>query len=270
MSSFFSLEGQRQRLSNVAKVLTQAVNPFDTNAITANVENKTAKALLQFVANNPYSASAIAAVPATASARSAVASGISALSTGTKVAAAGATLVVVPAVAVSEKSRVAVLNAASTVTPERFAKLGSDLGGFVENPSVDGLIGLAKGNKGVLTAAALASAAVIGPSAVVAGANIGNTLAIKENTRAVRDVLPASLSSEQKVAPSEPNGIAGLSTTSPEASKTTADVNTVTPATPVLPNTTPRKTIGRKKKRKVNKGACKERCRAKRLIVQFC
>jgi len=258
-NSFFSIAGQKERLTNTYEVLKQAVNPFDTNSITANVSNTTLKAGLEFVANNPYTTAAIVAVPASAPARTLISNTVATASLTTKAVATAGVLVVAPALLTSEKARTTAINTASSITPERIVKFGADAGKLVDTPSVQGLKDLVSENKGVIALGALTAAALGGTGALITGSNIANTLAVKENTRAVRSVIPA-----------EPGSIGGLSTTSPTASKRPADVSPLIPGEPVLPNEVQRQPVRRKYKRKVNKHACDIGTRGKRFVISEC
>jgi len=65
---FFSVAGQKERLSNAAAVLGIAANPFRKDRIKANTSSVKANKALEVVANNPYSTAAVATVVANPSA----------------------------------------------------------------------------------------------------------------------------------------------------------------------------------------------------------
>jgi hypothetical protein len=101
-NSFFSVAGQKERISNVGKVLgiaTGIYNPTKTT-IQANTSSKTANKVIEAVSNHPYASAGIVAAGVTAAklAPSIVASAStkapsvigSSFSTGTKLAVAGA------------------------------------------------------------------------------------------------------------------------------------------------------------------------------------
>ena len=76
-SSFFSIAGQKERLTNVVDVLKQSLNPFSKEKPVANVNNKVLKAGLEFVAANPYTSAALVAAPAAAGSRALITTSIS-------------------------------------------------------------------------------------------------------------------------------------------------------------------------------------------------
>lgn len=224
-NSFFSFSGQKERLSNVAAVLNIAVNPFSKDKVVANVSSPTAKAALEFGANNPYTTAGIVSLGAASVTRTAISSGIAGLSTGTKVAAGAVGIAAVPALATSERLRVAAIKTVGTVTPERLAKLGSDTGKVVETPSPENLLGFVKENKGPL--AFLGVAALVTGGARTAGiaSTALNTIATNRNTNAtlnpadVKIVLPSAPSTS----PQKEIASAGLSSNAIPTTKS-ADV----------------------------------------------
>jgi|GEM_PF-4898492 len=57
-NKFFSVKGQKERLTNVKNVLKIAVNPVSKQKIVANTKNKTVNKVLETVANHPYATAA--------------------------------------------------------------------------------------------------------------------------------------------------------------------------------------------------------------------
>lgn len=132
---FFSIKGQVERLKNVGAVLSQSLNPFSNIKPVANVQNKTIKAGLEFVAANPYTTAAIATLPASAPARAAVGGAIGSLSTGIKVLGGAVVTIGTGAVISSPQAAKTVTKIAGSVTPESLLRLGSNVGKGVENVS---------------------------------------------------------------------------------------------------------------------------------------
>jgi len=58
---FFTPEGQKERIANMAEVMKIAINPFDKDRIVSNVNQKQVDWLLETGANNPYKVAATAA-----------------------------------------------------------------------------------------------------------------------------------------------------------------------------------------------------------------
>lgn len=133
-NKFFSVAGQKERLTNVVNVLKSSLNPFDKNKVVANVENKTAKAALEFVANNPYTtaglatgATAIIKAPVAAAAKVAKV----AISNPVKSSLA---VVAVGAAAKSQTVRTTLIKSAGKLTPENLLQVGAKTGEFIDQP----------------------------------------------------------------------------------------------------------------------------------------
>ena len=186
-SSFFSVAGQVERLTNVVNVVKSAINPFDSNTIKANVSNPVAKAGLEFVANNPYSTAAVIATAGSSTARTAVAKVVTSLSTTTKVIAGGAALVAVPAIVSSPKIQGVTVNTISSITPEKLVKLGSGIGKVTEAATVSSGIDFLKENKGVLGVVGGVTAAIVGAKVAAPLVNYMNIRATQQNTGALQN-----------------------------------------------------------------------------------
>lgn len=194
-NSFFSVAGQKERLSNVVATLGAAVNPFDSSKVVANVSNPTGKAVLELAANNPYTTALAVAVPASAPARAAVGSTVSGLSTGTKLALTAGALITVPAVVTSQKTQVAATKAIGGLTPEALSSFGADLGRTVDAPSWESAQNLIKEHP--VTTAALGTVAGLAIGGTVAhlaeaGSRTINSLELAANTNAM-DKLAAGV-----------------------------------------------------------------------------
>lgn len=250
MVSFSSiLEDQKKRLTNVkdtlliagskvintstfglAGALIPAIKTESQGSIIANVENKSLKAGLEFVANNPATVAAVAAGGTLAIKNpTTVVKAISSLSTKSKVIAGVSAVTVVPAVSnlvVSNPEKA--LGLVSDITPESsisyFQKL-SDV------RSVDDALELAKSNP-TLTAIGIGGLLVAGGAAtkglVATGASIYNTLALKDATDLVR-----GLDKAERLGDAKNQNIPTTSTSYPDS-----------PYIPDISNTPPISTVG--------------------------
>jgi hypothetical protein len=244
-NSFFSLSGQVERFTNVGAVLSQSLNPFsknkpsvDTNIIKNPVIAAAANALVQ----HPFVTALAVAAPLSSTGRSVIASGVKALPTSVKILGGIAAIPVASAVIKSPKSQVAIINTISK-TPESLVNLGSDVGTFVENPSLKNATNIITENKyaaGFLAAAALTSG---GLASFGLASNALNTQAIRQNTESVKQ----SGIQEIKIADIKPVEVKLIQ---PEVPKVVTPTQTLTP-TPVKKKK--KKKVTKKKKKKVIK-----------------
>jgi len=165
---FLSVEGQRERFSNVAQVLKTSVNPFDRSRVSANIRNKTLDRAVEFAANRPFETAALAAAPFSSGVRKNIVRGVSKLSPVKKAITASAAALGIGVLGTSEKARVTSLSALETVTPSNFLRAGAELGNVIENPNRDNTQEFFQNNKGLLVAGALATATVFGAKAAPA------------------------------------------------------------------------------------------------------
>lgn len=261
---FFSLAGQKERLTNVANVLSIAANPFSSGKVTANVQNSTVKAATEFIANNPYTTAAIVATGGSGAGRTAVSTAISGLSTSTKVAAAVISIPAASALASSERSRTAVINTASDLTPEKLAKFGNRVGTAIENPNLSTLKDAAFENKTLLIAAGAATVAAGGTAALGALGTYQNTQAVKANTR----VAEATIVNVPKQ--DAPNIVVNVPPTplSPSSSAPTTPISAspAAVASPVAAAPAPKKKKKAKKKAKKTKKNIKKKPKKKKNV----
>jgi len=254
---FLSLAGQKERISNVGAVLASSLNPFDKTKVVANTPSKTTNAALEFGANNPFTTAALVAAPFSSGVKSAVSSAIGKLGLGTKVAAAAAATVAVPALATSEKARVAAINVASGLSAEKLVALGAQSGNLIDNPTLAGAKDLLSQNKVLAAAGGVALIAAI-PAAASTIATFTNTQAVRENSK----LAAASLSSAKDAStPKEPPLPAQpVTSTAQGGAPSTANVMAAAPPVAATPDSpakiSPQPRIAtRRKKRKAYKCA---------------
>jgi len=180
-NNFFSIAGQKERLSNVKNVFATLI-PGSKDKIVANVSNPVGKAALEGLANHPFTSAAILTVPFAAGARTAIVSSVAKSSLKTKVALSAGALIAGPAILKSPKTQTKLIQGI-TSTPDSFANIGMNLGKFVEDPSIQSAKTIFTENPvvaGIIGGAGLLGAGKVG----LAAAGI---LATKENTRAIRE-----------------------------------------------------------------------------------
>lgn len=170
-SPFFSLSGQKERLANVGSTLLSAITG---KGVIADTGNQTANKILSTAASNPFTTAGIAAVAVSpTSAANLLKSGFGALSPTGKIVAVAATPVVIGAVASNPS-----LIGKTARAPKELSQFGSDVGGFVKNPSIESAKNIIKGSPLISTGIAAAGIAAIGPG-------LANTIATAANTRAL-------------------------------------------------------------------------------------
>lgn len=186
-NSFFSIAGQKERLTNVVSVLGAALNPFDKTKVEANISNPLLKSATEFVANNPYTTAAIVAAPIASGTRGAIASTISKAPTVVKVGSVAAGLVAVPAIVSSPKAASKVVDVVGTVTPEKLVNLGAGAGSLLETPSVSSAKEFVKENAATLGTLTAASALIALPTAIKTVSSISQTQSAKKAAQATED-----------------------------------------------------------------------------------
>lgn len=168
---FLSVAGQKERLVNVADVLS---SPFkftgEKTKVIANVNNPLLKSGLEFVANNPLETAFLA----TPMGYGSVIKGISSLPTKVKVAGSAIGLVALPAAISNPNLGAAAINLVSSITPTQLVKTGiaggqatKDIGKEPGKETLQKVIDFAKENKNTLlvggaTAAAFALPTIFG------------------------------------------------------------------------------------------------------------
>lgn len=240
-SDFFSVAGQKERLQNVVDVVSTAFNPFSKDKVVANVQDATAKATLEFVANNPYTTAGIISAGAAAPARSAIGSAVSGLSTTTKLVAGAATVAAVPALATSERLRVGAIKAIDTVTPEKIASFGAKTGNVVQNPSSGNLKNYLKEEAPLIATAVGATALIGGLRAAGVASTALSVIATEQNTKATEKAVAAAQAAPAQLATAYQNAYAkaapalgGLG--APGTPSQTANVMPQTPMTATTPD----------------------------------
>lgn len=254
-NSFFSFAGQKERLQNVASVLSISVNPFSKDKVSSNASSPTVKAATAFVANNPYTTAAVVATGGSAAGRSVVATAVSKLSTGTKVIASIAAIPIATALGTSSRARSTAINTASDLTPEKLAKFGNRVGTAIEKPNLQNLKDAAFENKTLVAAGAVAAVAAGGTAALGALSTYQNTQAVKANTQAAE----ATIVNVPKADPVNvtvnvpPNPVQQGSTTSTTNTLPVQDTATAPVAVAPTPTTKTKKKAKKKAKKKPKK-----------------
>jgi hypothetical protein len=118
-NKFFSIAGQKERLTNVKEVVGQSISIFSGGPKpTANVTNKTGKAALEYLGKNPVSSGIILASGGTALGRGVVVKAVTSLGVKAKVGLALAGISTTALAVKSPKARVDIIKVASYLTPE--------------------------------------------------------------------------------------------------------------------------------------------------------
>jgi hypothetical protein len=184
---FFSIAGQVERISNVGAVLNAAFNPFSKTTVQANVSNPILKTGLETVANHPYIAAGVVAggaavgLPRIAQTTSYVASSIvkaHPLTTAAAVVTAPISIPFVANILANPKVQKTIAEA-----PASSAKVGEDISGLINEPSLDNGIKFVKEHPAFSAAAITAALVAIGYSAVT----ISQILATRNNTKAINE-----------------------------------------------------------------------------------
>ena len=236
-NKFFSVAGQKERLANASNTLLSAVG-IKKGGVQSNTGVKVLDNALSATASRPFSTAGVVAgvinpTGAIASVKAVggvVASEFSKLSLGAKAVAVVSTPVVASAVVSSPKLRSSIAAA-----PSSLSNFGANIGGLVENPSIENLTKIAKDNP-VLTGLAGATGLVaIG----AAGRGVAGIIATSQNTKALKESTQGSAVVESAVLN--------------EPAKTSSPVGTPILAPPVSTSSvTPRRNIvgGARRRRK--------------------
>lgn len=171
-SKFFSKAGQKERFKNVFETF----KAIPTGKVRANVKNKTLKAGLEFVGNNPFTTAGLI-TPAGLIGKSVATKGITSTLTGiankvgglsTKTKVIGSTVGVLTGSTLLATPKDKAVKVLGGLTPESFARAGSDIGGAISGRK--GILDIIKENPVIASVGALAGLTVAGkallPSAV--------------------------------------------------------------------------------------------------------
>jgi hypothetical protein len=184
---FFSIAGQKERISNVGKTLNAAFNPFSKDKVVANVSNTTLKSALEGVANHPYIAAAAVAAPITAvKYPAAAASAVKAILPTSKKGVI-ASVVAAPIIAgVVAKAPAKTLGAVANA-PSALFNVGSNTGSLISDPSVGNLKNLVTENPVIVGGAAAVAAALLVKGLAPTIAATRQTDAIRDQTEAIKN-----------------------------------------------------------------------------------
>jgi hypothetical protein len=196
---FFSVQGQIERLTNVAQTLNAAFNPYSKDTVHANVSNPTVKAVLEVAANHPYITAGLIAGGVTAGTGKLLSTGKELLNVGKSagvslakaypLVTAGAVIsspVSVPFVYQLAKSKKVQETLISL--PSSAAQAGKDLSKLVDEPTLEKGIQYVKDHP-ALTAAVLTTIFLsLGYSSVM----ISQILATRGNTKAIEEASKGS------------------------------------------------------------------------------
>lgn len=270
-SSFFSIAGQKERLTNavltvgaaiqnvgstltfgaISKSNISATNPGSTlgkvGAIIANNPAQTAG--IAAIAVNP--SGAVAAIKATGSAvATAVKSTFSSLSPLGKVATIATAPIAVSAIAQSPKLQSGIANAPSSLT-----NFGTNVGKFVENPSGATASAILRENPVIAAGVVAAGISSVGLAAGSLITSVANTVTTRENTTAL-----ASLRNDLSNAPAIGQSFVGTSQPASVLTGTIAPTELQTmPVTQLVPSTNKtavytKRTSSVKRKSNIRKG----------------
>lgn len=208
---------------NALNVVKQAINPFSqASPITANTSSKTANAILESAANNPYTTAALFAGGGGA-VSSVGKSIISKASTTTKLAAGAAGLIGGGFLVGSPESSSTIVKGVSMLTPESLTKYGGAIAGLKKDFSGQNALRVAESNPLITGALAAAGLLVLGKGA----SGAVNAYTTAENTRQIKesnDLIGKSLTGDYKQA-QEVNNIATTNKNDVELAKIAAENN---------------------------------------------
>jgi len=159
--------------------------------IVSSAKNPTVNKVLTTVANKPAQAALVpAAAAAPAAAASLVKSGASAAgsafakaSTGTKVATVLVAPTAVGILSSSKKARESISN-----YPSAASNFGRNVGGFIDQPSVESAKKVFRENPGITSAALAGGAFIAGKTAIGAASAIATNTAVRANTSALEQI----------------------------------------------------------------------------------
>jgi hypothetical protein len=182
---FLSVAGQKERLSNVVNTLKASVF---SGKVQANVSNPTLKKVLETASNNPFTTAGVIAGAINPSGALATAqAGASKLYTSftsaklaTQVAVVGGSVVGANILVSSPKARQTVME-----TPSSLANVGKNVGGYIENPSVENASKIFKENPAIVGGLGLIGISLAGYKAASALSGALQTSAINKNTKAI-------------------------------------------------------------------------------------
>lgn len=203
-SRFFTKAGQKERLANVGNVFKSIATG---RKVVANVRNKTFKAALEFGANNPFTTAGLitpvgligksVAAQGVKSTLAGVAGRVGRLSTKTKIIGGTAGILAGSAALSAPKDKV--IRVAGGLTPESFARAGTDVGKAISGRK--SIFDVAKENPVIAATAALAGAAVVGRAALPA---VAGAIQSQRQIKATKDLGKSIAGPAAAVVPSVP------------------------------------------------------------------
>jgi len=256
INPFFSLAGQKERLTNVAATLKAAVTG---SGVVSSTGLKPLDTVLSAAASHPFTTASLVAVAASPAATSALGKAVASTSTTTKVVAGAGALIAVPAV-ISNPQLGASAVAKTVSAPSALSNLGRDVGTWSKSPTLGGAVDVLQKNKGA--AAVIAGVGIIaGGASVIGGINtIASTSATRANTAAVKatTVTPAVPQVVQQYLPSPQQAVipltpATVAATAPVATSAPVAAAVIAPKKKTTKKRKKKKTTKKKKKRKSKK-----------------
>lgn len=190
---FFSIAGQKERITNVGKTLNAAFNPFaKVKGVTAKTGSETLNKVLSSVASHPYVSAGVVAAGVTAMAYPQVAVNVLKKLIPKSTLGKAAAIVIAPSViggvatAVGNNPTGAIDLALSA--PSKGFNVGQDIANVAQEPSLESGIAFIKAHPYASAATLTAGLAALGFGTIAIAnlvSNYTNTKSIKENTEAL-------------------------------------------------------------------------------------
>ena len=258
-NSFFSVAGQLERLTNVKDTLIAAVTG---KGVQSNTGIKVVDTALSAAASNPFTtALPVGLIKNPAYLTNAAAAAFKALPTAGKAAVIIGSPIVISAAVANPK----IISSAATA-PKQLTTFGSNLGALSKDPSLSGLLQVAKQNP-------LISSAIVGSGLLVAGGSAGtistllNTSAVKKNTAATAlSSNPIITQAKEKISSVGVSNVPKSQTISSESSNSMAAA-APTAASPIKKATKKKKKVAKKKKKVAKKKTSKKKKTTKKKKV---
>lgn len=256
-NNFFSLAGQVERLKNVKDTLIAAV----TGKVQSNTGIPIVDSTLGAVASHPFATAGVVAVAvnptgalaAVKTVAQGAAEKFTQASLGQQAAIGFVGVVGGSAILKSPKLASSTLNA-----PSSLANFGSQIGDFIENPSVENAQNIAISHPfitGATAAAVIAAGANTVSHLLDAGSRTINSLEIASNTNALQDAVRSGI----------PVNVSPESIQAMTAPVVTALPTSVVPSVQPVKNIIPVKSKKKAKKKLVNKKKPKKRSKKKTI-----
>jgi len=197
-NKFFSVEGQKERLSNVGETLKAAVTG---KGVVANTPSNVANKVLGYAASNPFlTAAPIAVARNPAATLGAIKNTFNALPAAGKIGVVAGAPVVVGAVV----SNPGLISKAANA-PRELSEFGGDVGNLIANPSLENAKETFQNSPIISSVIGAGTAIAIGAAATGTIATIANTRAVKANTAIAANPSNAFVPTGQnQVAPTVP------------------------------------------------------------------